>query len=382
MASAASAAQRMSRVKQASLFSEPSAATDLAPIEPLRAHRARPLTAAQRRFNTLLKQTDALRTDLEQWQQFTDGHFRRVSSELLPAAQQLRERQSALAQLLDSHYDHPGLGKRNRADVRELLLSLLEQMLEEEETPELIALYERHAPRARAEEERQGFELLRALAEDLPVDLEAYAGAHNAEDFAEWLQESLHEARPRPRRERRAPPAAEDPEQRPEALDSQALRTVFRRLASKLHPDRSSDAAEHERKTALMQELNTAYASGDLLRVLELQQRVDARAADGLAALDDAQLKPYLTTLQRQAQRLRAQIDALIEPLLSIFPGRSARALSPQAVQREFERALAELAQTRARVEHDLELFADIQVLRAVLEESRREAARPRRRRR
>ena len=73
-------------VKQASLFSAPSVATDLAPIEPLRADRSRPLTAAQRRFNTLLKQIDALRTDLEQWQQFMDGHLGRVSSELLPAA--------------------------------------------------------------------------------------------------------------------------------------------------------------------------------------------------------------------------------------------------------------------------------------------------------
>jgi hypothetical protein len=116
-------------VKQASLFSAPSVATDLAPIEPLRADRSRPLTAAQRRFNTLLKQIDALRTDLEQWQQFMDGHLGRVSSELLPAAAQLRERQSALAQLLDSHYDDPALGKRNRAAVSELLLGLLEQML-------------------------------------------------------------------------------------------------------------------------------------------------------------------------------------------------------------------------------------------------------------
>ena len=88
-----------------------------------------------------------------------------------------------------------------------------------------------------------------------------------------------------------------------------------------------------------------------------------------------------LTTLQRQAQRLRTQIDVLIEPLLAILPGRPARALSPQVMQREFERALAELAQVRARVEHDLQRFADIQVLRTVLEEDQRGASRPRRRR-
>ena len=365
-------------MKQSSLFSDlaPPAAGQSA-VVPVIATRSRPLSAAQRRFNTLLKRIDALRGERDQWQSFTDVHVRRIATELAPRVAKLREQQTALAQLLDRQYTHPALGKRNREPLRALLLGLLTEMLEEEESAELLALYDRHAPARRADEQRMGFELLRALAEDLPVDVEAYQGEANPEAFAAWLGEALED--PPPRRRRRAKKPAERSGEGGAEVDAHALRSVFRRLASRLHPDREPDAGEHRRKTALMQELNAAYASGDLLRVLELQQSVDARAADALAELDDAQLKPYVNLLQGQAKRLREEIDALIAPFVAAFPGRSPRSMSPSALQREFERALLELEHTRRCVAQDLQRFADIQTLRAVLEEARREESHGRR---
>ena len=338
---------------------------------PVISRRSRPLTAAQKRFNSLLERIDRLRAELERWQSFTDVHLRRIGAELAPRAAKLREQQTALAQLLDRQFTHPGLGKRNREPLRALLLGLLTEMLEEEETPELIALYDRHAPTRRADEQRMDFELLHALAEDLPVDLDAYEGEQTAEALTAWLQEALS-GEP-PRRRRRPKKSAEGSGEQAVELDSHALRNVFRRLASKLHPDRASDAGEHQRKTALMQELNAAYASGDLLRVLELQQSVDARAAEALAELDEAQLEPYLAVLQRQAKRLREQVDALIAPFAAAFPGRAARSMTPGALQREFDRALMELEHVHSCVAQDLERFADIQQLREALETVRRE---------
>ncbi|MHB1828700.1 MAG: J domain-containing protein [Steroidobacteraceae bacterium] len=373
-------------MKQASMFADEHPATPgQVQAVPAIASRSRPLTAAQRRFNTLLKRIDALRAEREQWQKFTDVHVRRIATELMPRAAKLREQQSALAHLLDRQYTHPALGKRNRAPLRALLLGLLAEMLEEEESPELLALYDRHAHTRRADEQRMGFELLRALAESFPIDLEAYEGEATPEAFAAWLGETLGDPQPPHRGGGRAKPAAEGARKDVSDLDTPALRTVFRRLASKLHPDRESDAGEHRRKTALMQELNAAYASRDLLRVLELQQSVDARAADALAELDDAALKPFLAQLQRQAKRLREQIDALIAPFVAAFPGRSARSMTPGGLQREFERALADIERTRNCVAQDMERFADIGRLRQALEEARRqdslEQSRARRRR-
>ncbi|MHB1870944.1 MAG: J domain-containing protein [Steroidobacteraceae bacterium] len=365
-------------MKQASLFSDlhPAATEQRVAVLGI-SRRSRPLTAAQRRFNTLLKRIETLRAEFEQWQGFMDVHVRRITTEMAPRAARLRERQTALAQLLDRQYTHPALGRRNREPLRSLLLGLLTEMLAEEETAELIALYDRHAPTPRADEQRMGFELLRALAEELPIDLAAYEGEPTPEAFAAWFADAEEDSAPR--RRRRAKTAAEGSARGVGELDSHTLRTVFRRLASKLHPDRESDAGEHQRKTALMQELNAAYASGDLLRVLELQQSVDARAAEALAELDDAQLKPYLGQLQRQAKGLREQIDALITPLAMAFPGRSPRSMTPAGLQREFERALAELDHTQRCVAQDLERFGDIHQLREALEEARREESGARR---
>jgi hypothetical protein len=369
-------------MKQASLFSDESSdgTGQLRPV-PVIARRSRPLSAAQRRFNSLMERIETLRAELERWQSFTDVHLRRIATELAPRAAKLREQQTELARLLDRQITHPALGRRNREPLRELLLGLLTEMLEEEESPELLALYDRYAPTTRAEEARMGFELLRAMAEALPVDLDAYEGEPSAEALGAWLNETMGEEPPR--RRGRAKTAAEDCAKGARELDSHALRTVFRRLASKLHPDRESDAGEHQRKTGLMQELNTAYASGDLLRLLELQQSVDARAADALAELDDAQLKPYLAVLQRQAKRLREQIDALISPFMAAFPGRPPRSMTPGNLQREFERALVELAHVQRCVAEDLERFADVHRLREALEATRREESgtrRPRKR--
>jgi hypothetical protein len=43
---------------------------------------------------------------------------------------------------------------------------------------------------------------------------------------------------------------------------TQAVREVFRKLVSELHPDRETDPAEHARDTELMQRVNQAYKAG------------------------------------------------------------------------------------------------------------------------
>jgi len=58
---------------------------------------------------------------------------------------------------------------------------------------------------------------------------------------------------------------------------TQSIREIFRKLASALHPDRETDRKGREVKTALMLQVNRAYAGNDLLTLLELQiEQVDA----------------------------------------------------------------------------------------------------------
>ena len=58
---------------------------------------------------------------------------------------------------------------------------------------------------------------------------------------------------------------------------TQSIREIFRKLASALHPDRETDRKGCEVKTALILQVNRAYAGNDLLTLLELQiEQVDA----------------------------------------------------------------------------------------------------------
>ena len=378
-------------MRQASLFDEDTAAIPGLPARvPAIAGSRGALSARQRRFNALLERLAELRAERERWRTFEQVQARRVGMELVPAAARLREQQIALARLFERNLSHPALGKRGRETLREQLLALLSELLEEEESPELVALYQRHGGIAPQDERRLDFELLRMMAAELDVEVEAYDGEADPEAFSAWVGRALGETQPPPRRpgaRARRPGAKARAREREAAAiaenGTRALRTLFRRLASTLHPDREADPHEQRRKTVLMQELNAAYSSGDLLRVLELQQAVDGRAAGALAALADAELEPYLQQLETQAQRMRAQIDALIAPFAAMFPGRSLRSLTPGYIQQSFERTLAELRHAQRLVAADLERYANVHVLKESLQAVRQSApSAPRRSRR
>src|SRR5205085_9368643 len=74
---------------------------------------------------------------------------------------------------------------------------------------------------------------------------------------------------------------------------TQSVREIFRKLASALHPDRETDSAQREVKTALMQQVNQAYTSNDLLALLELQLRIEQVDAAHMAQADAQRVKHY-----------------------------------------------------------------------------------------
>src|SRR6185436_12237903 len=115
-------------------------------------------------------------------------------------------------------------------------------------------------------------------------------------DSPEALFQKLHsemqardkpQQRDEPPKRRKAKPSAKQLKAEAEATHaSQSVREVYRKLASELHPDRETDAAERERKTVLMQKVNQAYAAQDLLTLLQLQldiEQITPQAINGMA---------------------------------------------------------------------------------------------------
>ncbi|GIX26516.1 MAG: hypothetical protein KatS3mg123_0397 [Burkholderiales bacterium] len=92
------------------------------------------------------------------------------------------------------------------------------------------------------------------------------------------------------------------------------MREVFRRLAAALHPDREPDAAERERKTALIQRVNRAYERNDLLELLTVQIEIEQIDSNHLAQASGERLGHYCSVLREQQRALQDELAAIQEP--------------------------------------------------------------------
>ncbi len=86
----------------------------------------------------------------------------------------------------------------------------------------------------------------------------------------------------------------------------QELKTLYRRLARRFHPDLATDPAERERRNRLMAEINAAYSERDLdaLRLLVAQPE-NARIDEPIAVLQLRQLQQIHEQLARRIGELR-----------------------------------------------------------------------------
>jgi hypothetical protein len=90
-----------------------------------------------------------------------------------------------------------------------------------------------------------------------------------------------------------------------------AIRTIFRQLASALHPDREPDEQERLRKTGLMSEVNAAYEKNDLTTLLRLQMQVTQVNPQSAARMADDQLMAMSVLLKEQLAALEEDLDQL-----------------------------------------------------------------------
>jgi hypothetical protein len=343
---------------------------------------ARTLTKTQKRFNQLVQRLSGQREEIARWKTYRDAHQRRIAGEWQPLIERYRSQRVAMVTLLDAALDGPGLGKRQREKVHDILLGILQDLLVEWEEPELVRLYDKHAPATFEDAKDEQLEAMRiAASEAFGVDLDEVEGVETPEDLSAWMDAQLAARNQRAarghrsQRPRNARVAAEEAQRAKAAKaaeeGTQSLREVFRSLAGRLHPDREADALERVRKTELMKEVNQAYKAGDLLKLLELQLAVEQIKLGDLGALADERLRRYVIVLERQSQRLDNELLALIEPFATTVEGRRPRTLTPDVVDVALNVDIGELRVTLRRLERDLERFRDIRELKRSLQDYR-----------
>lgn len=285
---------------------------------------AQRLNPAQQKFNRLLARVNDLERLLEGLQHSADAlrapHLQRMDA----LRQRTGQARRALAHFLHGRLQDEELAAPQQRAIRELLRALVPSTPAPQDEAGRRAwqpLQNAYRPPPASPEERQ------ASLQALLVQFEEWTGQppqvpdlDQIQSPEQLLQILLRQAQERreataerraARRARRKPTARQQQEQERQQDARGTLRSIYRQLASALHPDRERDPAERERKQALMSQVNAANERGDLLALLRLQLAVEQVDEASIARLGDARLASLSLLLQRQIGVLDKELAEL-----------------------------------------------------------------------
>lgn len=345
-----------------------------------------PLSAAARAFNLQLTRVDKLRAQLAELDALGQSHRVEQHRWVTPLRQRQRQHMRALALALQAHLQDKALSRVQQATATEALCDLA-QALAGEGDAEMAALHDRHSPQTLAQKKQAAAEAMRArleaaLGEPLAGEGEALSAEELVrEGLARWKAEreaaqARRQAKAQARKARQKPGTAQAEAQTQAADAETQLRTLFRQLASALHPDREPDAAERVRKTALMSEANTAYARKDLVTLMQIQLRAELADPSAVSRLADHRLAALTLLLKQQVAGLERERAARQGQLAAEFDLPHQQVANPNTLKQALLSQVAALESAVAQLEQDLAAAQDVAALKRWLNR-RREAPRP-----
>lgn len=328
---------------------------------------------AQKRFNQLLNTVSQRQGQLGEWREFTGGYAQYAQQQLGPHEARLRKAKIALALLLDRMLEGGTLSRRLAEDTREVLLDIASQVLAEAPDEDVRQVYER--------QRRQLLERLKKIpawkrkleeleaqqpltgAEDVSVDdddpfINPQSFASDEELRRLFGNQDDDDSDLPPSFRRQAKPA------KPAASVEQAQnarRDLYRKLVSSLHPDRELDAELRQQKTELMQQVNQAYESQDLLTLLRLGAEHGATAP---GTSSETQLKHYIRALEQQLKALDQQLELISAPFSILLDAPPGARLRPADVRRAVDEEAESMRSMARACEEQLLALSDPRVLR------------------
>src|SRR5574337_1546170 len=343
------------------------------PVHIPAAHHGAPLSAQQKKFNRHIERIAQQRTLLADWQQSIAAYRERHAREAVPLQRAHLALMVELVQYLDSVSDNKKLTKAERRTLSEAItdrLAVLVDAVPDEATrASLKEVYNRHSGSDYDAEEAAGNdvakEMAQAMARDffgVDVDLQD-ADMDSPEDFLRRLQEQLQAQQEQAEQQREAarrtararkPSARERKAQEAAAQATQSVREIYRKLASHLHPDRETDPAERERKTALMQRVNQAYAENKLLDLLQLQLEIEQIDPAHIAGLSEERLQHYNRVLAEQLKELQQEVREVQDHFQMAFGLDSWQNLKPASLMRELRAYLQLIEHENLRLRREL----------------------------
>jgi hypothetical protein len=291
------------------------------------------LTPAQQRFNDLLIQIEKLSGQIQRLETWSDRYRYAHIQSLRESVQQAQVHRKSLLLFVHERLQTTDFTDRQQRMARGLVRGLIEQ-LSASADPQVHALVDQYVSeedtQEAAEEQAEAAQRLRERIEEaLGQPLNKPSQYQTPEEMMQagmrqWQQQQ--EANETKKNAKRTARKAQKQAQKKNAvaekgelpaglmreLDAKsAIRTIFRQLASALHPDREPDEQERLRKTSLMSEVNAAYEKNDLTTLLRLQMQVSQGSPQSTARMADDKLIAMSLLLKEQVAALEEDLDQL-----------------------------------------------------------------------
>ena len=271
-------------------------------------------TPEQKRFNSLIGQIEQARETLTAWHENIALYQQAHAQVVLPLQTSLMAARKEWVFALDALLAQKGWTRTERKTMRELVRETAGALLDGNDDPALNAVFSKHGKTDFETERQQMLHAMKDLTEAMTgLDLGDKDGIRTDADLLQRLHAEMEaqaaqaEVERATKAARRRKTAAQQRREAEEQQATQSVREIFRKLASALHPDRETDPKEHEVKTALMQQVNRAYAANDLLTLLELQLQIEQVDASHIANASAQRLKHYNKVLSEQVRGIEGR---------------------------------------------------------------------------
>jgi hypothetical protein len=337
----------------------------------------RPLSKAQQTFNTLIQKINQNRQCLAEWETILPEFHRKWQKDFLPVYQKIDRLQVEWLFCMDGVIDQRGLNQNERNLLRELICEHSARLLEDSKDERLKDLYQKHSGSNFDEEEAEFMADLKAsIQDDLDIDLSEADHIDNPEDMLRWMRQKAAEQDAKSAHDHAKYASHADSKKSARQLAQEAkaaaeiklsLREIYRKLASILHPDRETDEQSRKQKTLLMQRVNDAYSSNNLLQLLEIQLQVTHIDQFTINALTDARLKQYNKILREQLKEMETEILRRQYTAMDQLQSHTHSFLTPKNLIRQLAEKI-NLTKRRAElIKQELTVFQDIKQVRSWL---------------
>jgi hypothetical protein len=271
-------------------------------------------TPGQDRFRYLIDRIEKLRHARADWEKLVVAFKASDAERVHPLRATLKQVTRDTVFQIDRLLDQKGWSRADQSALKDIACHTAEALLRANpDDAEIRTIFDRYSSLSFQEMKQEEIEDLKQDAKEyMGIDLED-ADIESEDDLLERVYEHMknEEARQRePSAEHGKAPGQQRAEASTQAA-KQFLKEIYRKLASAVHPDREADAARRAEKTELMQQINRAYATNDLLTLLEAQLRLELIDPDHVSKISGKRLQHFNRLLSQQFEAAKAELRSL-----------------------------------------------------------------------